>query len=84
MLQSPSIPADCFQFKSTGADLDPLYPDVGDKDENGVRRHKTRHETVFQKIVKEFEKRIGQLEELKGIGGGQVEGLKEGIQSLQI
>lgn len=30
-----------FQFKSTGADLDPLYPDVGDKDENGVCRQKT-------------------------------------------
>ena len=72
-----------FQFKSTG-DLDPGYPDVWDKDENGVRRQKIQHETVFQKIVKEFEKRIGQLKELKGIGGGQVEGLTEGTQTLQI
>lgn len=72
-----------FQFNSTGV-LDPVYPDAGDKDENGVRRQKTRHKTVFQKSVKEFEKRIGQLRKLKGIGGGQVEGLTEGTQSLQI
>lgn len=72
-----------FQFKYTG-EPDPIYPDVGDKDENGVRRQKTRHERVFQKIVEEFEKRIGQLKKLKGVGGGQVEGTTEGIQSLPI
>ena len=69
------------QFKSTG---DHLYPDVGDKDENGVRRQKKRHEMVFQKIVEEFEKRIGQLKKLQGIGDGQVESLTEGTQSLQM
>ena len=50
--------------------------------EDGVRRQKTRHERVFQKIVEEFEKRIGQLKKLQGISGGQVERLTEGTKSL--
>ena len=42
-----------FQFESTKGPH-PIYPDVGDNNEDGVRRHKTRHERVFQKIVEEF------------------------------
>lgn len=70
-----------FQFTDNS---NAIYLDVADKDENGVRRHKTRYERVFQKNVEEFEKRIGQLKKLQGIGGGQVERLTEGTQSLQI
>ena len=72
-----------FQFESTEG-LNATYPDVGDKDEDRVRRQKTRHERVFQKVVEEFEKIIRQLKKLQGICGGQVERLTEGTQSLQI
>lgn len=61
-----------------------MYPLIADKDENGVCRHKARHERVFHKIVEEFGKRIRQLKKLQGIGGGQVERLTEETQSLQI
>lgn len=59
-----------------------MYPFVADKDENGVCRHKARHERVFPKIVEEFGKRIRQLKKLQGIGGGQVERLIEETSSL--
>jgi len=54
------------------------------KDENGICRHKARHERVFHNIVEEFGKRIRQLKKLQRIGGGQVERLTEETQSLQI
>lgn len=57
---------------------------LGAKDENGVRRQKTRHERVFQKIVDEFEKRNEQFKKPRGMVGGEIARLTEGIQSLQI
>lgn len=74
-----------FQFRSTGKLLKFQYTRMlGAKDENGVRRQKTRHERVFQKIVDEFEKRNEQFKKPRGMVGGEIARLTEGIQSLQI
>lgn len=51
------------QFKST-SDLNLIYPDVKNKNKNKICKQKTIYNKVFQKIIKEFEKKIGQLKKL--------------------
>lgn len=72
-----------FKFKSTG-DLYQIYPDFGDKGDNGVRRQKLRYKSAFQKNMEEFEIRVEQFKKLPGMGGGETNGLTEGTQSFQI